>query len=257
MRYIRLLFLLMFTAACPLWAAGEVNERRSLAPDGLVEVEMISGSIRVIGWDRAEVEITGRLKRPDEQLEIDSDGGHVSIEVSPPHGRYHDLDESLEIRMPRGARLEVETVSAPVDATDLSGDVVISSISGNIRLKGNLRSVEAETVSGLITLEDGGDLREGTFETVSGVIRARANFQPRGNFEFETVSGTIELTVPAGLAADFEVQTFSGRIDSDLGPDPRRPDPPLPSRELIFSTGSGGARITVQSFSGMVKIRQE
>jgi hypothetical protein len=257
MRYGQLLLLVMLTAACPLWAAEEVNQRRPLAPDGLVEVEMISGSIRVIGWDRAEVEITGRLKRPHEQLEIDSDDDEVTIEVSPPHGRHHDLDESLEIRIPRGARLEVETVSAPVDATDLSGDVALSSISGNIRLKGNLRSVEVETVSGMITLEDGGDLQEGDFETVSGVIKARANFQPRGDFDFETVSGTIELTVPPGLAADFEVSTFSGRIDSDLGPDPRRIDPPLPSQELIFSTGSGGARISAQSFSGVVKIRTE
>jgi hypothetical protein len=248
---------MILTAACPLWADGEVNERRPLAPDGLVEVEMISGSIRVIGWDKAEVEITGRLKRPHEQLEIDSDEDAVSIEVSPPHGRHHNLDESLQIRMPRGARLEVETVSAPVDVTDLTGDVVISSISGSIRLQGSLRSVEVETVSGIITLEGGGDLREGTFETVSGLIRARANFQPRGRFEFETVSGSIELTVPPGLAADFEIQTFSGRIDSDLGPDPRRIDPPLPSRELVFSTGSGGARISVQSFSGMVKIREK
>jgi hypothetical protein len=257
MRYARLLFVMMLAAACPLWASGEVNERRSMSPGGLVEVEMISGTIRVIGWDQNAVEITGRLTRPAEQLDIDSDGDVVSIEVNPLHGRYHDLDESLEIRMPRGARLEVETVSAPVDVTDLTGDVALSSISGNIRLKGDLRSVEVETVSGTITLEDGGDLRRGSFETVSGVIRARANFQPRGRFDFETISGTVELTVPSGMAADFEVQTFSGRIDSDFGPDPRRIDPPLPSQELIFSTGAGGARITIESFSGMVKIRQE
>jgi len=257
MGYARLLFVVMLVAAGPLWASGEVNERRSVSPDGLVEIEMISGSIRVIGWDKNEVEITGNLWRPEEQLEISADGGVVSIEVSPPYGRHHDLDERLEVRMPRGARLEVETVSAPIDVTDLNGDVALSSISGNIVLNGNLRSIVAETVSGLITLENGGDLRQGNFETVSGMIRARANFQPRGRFEFESVSGTVELIVPAGMAADFEVQTFSGRIDSDFGPDPRRIDPPLPSQELIFSTGAGGARILVESFSGMVRIRRE
>lgn len=257
MKYTRLLFVMMLAAAFPLWASEEVNERRSMSPDGLVEVEMISGTIRVIGWDQDAVEIKGRLTRPREQLDVDSDEDEVSIEVMPLHGRYHDLDERLEIRMPRTARLEVETVSAPIDVTDLIGDVALSSISGNIRLKGNLRRIEAETVSGLITLEDGGDLRQGSFETVSGNIRARANFQPRGRFDFETVSGTVELTVPAGLAANFEVETFSGSIDSDFGPDPRRIDPPLPSLELIFSTGAGGARISIESFSGRVKIRQD
>ena len=257
MRYARLLFMGTLVAAGQLWASEEVNERRSMAPDGLVEIEMISGTIRVIGWSEDAVEIAGRLRRPQDQLEIDSDGGHVSIEVSPPYGSHHGLEESLEIRMPRGARLEVETVSAPIDVTDLNGDVALSSISGNIVLKGNLRSVEAATVSGLITLEDGGDLRQGSFETVSGMIRARANFQPRGRFEFESVSGTVELIVPAGMAADFEVETFSGRIDSDFGPDPRHIDPPLPSQELIFSTGAGGARIMIESFSGTVRIRRE
>lgn len=256
MKYARLLFVLMLVAVGPLWASGEVNERRSMSPDGMVEVEMISGTIRVIGWSQDAVEITGRLRRPLDQLEIDGDGDIISIEVSPPYGSSRGDEERLDIRMPRGARLEVETVSAPIDVTDLSGDVALSSISGNIRLKGNLRSVEAETVSGTIVLEEGGDLREGSFETVSGTIRARANFQPRGRFDFETVSGTIELTVPSGTAANFEVQTFSGDIDSDFG-SPRRIDPPLPSQELIFTTGAGGARISIESFSGRVKIRQE
>ena len=105
MRYARLLFVVTLAAACPLWASEEVNERRSMSPDGLVEIEMISGTIRVIGWDEDAVEITGRLWRPLDQLEIDSDGDQVSIEVNPPYGRHHNLDESLEIRMPRGASL--------------------------------------------------------------------------------------------------------------------------------------------------------
>jgi len=256
MKYACLLFVVILAGTCPLWASGEVDERRSMSPDGLVEIEMISGTIRVIGWSEDAIEIRGRLRRPLDQLEIDSDGDEVSIEVSPPYGSHRGDEESLEIRMPRGARLEVETVSAPIDVEDLNGDVAVSSISGSIRLRGNLRSVEAETVSGLITLKDGGDLRQGSFETVSGNIRARANFQPRGRFDFESVSGTVELTVPSGVAANFEVQTFSGRIDSDFGT-PRKIDPPMPSQELIFTTGAGGARISIESFSGMVKIRQE
>jgi hypothetical protein len=251
-----LLFVMMLAAAPPLWASEEINERRSMSPDGRVGVEMISGTIRVIGWDDDAVEIKGRLTRPSEQLDIDSDRDEVSIEIEPLQGRYHDLDESLEIRMPRTARLEVATVSAPIDVTDLMGDVALASISGDIRLKGNLRRVEVETVSGTIRLEDGGDLRRGSFETVSGNIRARANFQPRGDFDFETVSGTIELTVPATVSASFEVETFSGSIDSDFGR-PVRIDPPLPSQELVYSTGAGGARIRIDSFSGRVKIRQE
>ncbi len=93
---------------------------------------------------------------------------------------------------------------------------------------------------------------------MSGTIRARADFQPRGRFEFETVSGNIELRVPAGTSVDFELETFSGVIKNEVtGDEPRRTDPPLPSQELSFSIGSGGARISATSFSGAVRILKD
>ena len=49
MRYARLLFLLVLTAACPLWADGEVNERRPRPPDGLGAVGRTPGPTRVVG----------------------------------------------------------------------------------------------------------------------------------------------------------------------------------------------------------------
>ena len=113
-------------------------------------------------------------------------------------------------------------------------------------------------MSGTIILEDGGDLSEGSFETVSGTIKARANFQPRGHFEFETVSGEVELRIPSGLAASFELETFSGVIRNEVTSDqPQQTDPPLPSQELHFSIGSGGALISATSFSGVVKILKD
>ena len=258
MKRLTLFLAALFLAAPGLRASEPVDERRTLSERGVLQLEMISGSVEIIGWDKAEVAITGQLHDVSEQLEIDSDGDEISIEVSPPSGRFHNLPpEKLEIHVPRTVTIEIETVSAPINATGLEGDVSLSSISGSIRLKGDLRRVEAATVSGTITLEDGGNLQSGEFETVSGTIKARANFQPRGSFEFETVSGMIELFVPAGVAADFEVETFSGSIKNELGPEPRRTGSILPAQELNFSIGSGGARISIQSFSGRVRIRKE
>ncbi len=259
MRKTGLILLAALAAAAPLWADEPVDERRPLYSTGAVEIEMISGTIKVVGWDRSEVEITGRLHDVSEQLEVDSDGEDVSIEILPPRGRHHNLPaEVIKVRMPRGARLEIETISASIDVTELEGDLSLSSISGEIHLAGDLRRVEVETVSGTIILEDGGDLNEGSFESVSGTIRARADFQPRGRFEFETISGNIELRIPAGTAADFELETFSGVIKNKVTSDePRRTDPPLPSQELSFSIGSGGARISATSFSGAVRILKD
>ena len=62
MRKTGLILLAALAAAAPLWADEPVDERRPLSSTGAVEIEMISGTIKVIGWDRSEVEITGRLQ---------------------------------------------------------------------------------------------------------------------------------------------------------------------------------------------------
>ena len=124
MRKTSLVLLATLVVAAPLWADETINERRPLSSTGAVEIEMISGTVKVIGWDQSEVEITGRLNDVSEQLEIDVDHDAVSIEIMPSRGRHHNLPaEMIEVRMPRGARLELETISASIDVTELTGDV--------------------------------------------------------------------------------------------------------------------------------------
>src|SRR2546427_12788190 len=43
--------------------AAQVDQRRPAASDGLVEIENPAGSVRVIGWSKAEVAVTGNVGR--------------------------------------------------------------------------------------------------------------------------------------------------------------------------------------------------
>jgi len=56
---------LLLTAllAAPLGAETPVDQRRPAALDGLVDIENMAGSIRVTGWDKAEIVVSGRLGR--------------------------------------------------------------------------------------------------------------------------------------------------------------------------------------------------
>lgn len=56
------------------------------------------------------------------------------------------------------------------------------------------------------------------------------------------------------MNADFQIETFSGSINNDIGPAARRTDKYSPGKELRFTNGSGGARVSIESFSGSVKI---
>jgi hypothetical protein len=69
------------------------------------------------------------------------------------------------------------------------------------------------------------------------------------------MSGTITVRNAGGLSAEWEVSTFSGDIDNEVGPAAERNSRYAPGRSVRFSTG-GGAEISLNSFSGRVKIRQ-
>jgi predicted membrane protein len=68
------------------------------------------------------------------------------------------------------------------------------------------------------------------------------------------MSGNVTLVVPRSIAADFEISTFSGNIKNQIGPKPKRTSKYTPGETAEFSTGGGGARITLSSFSGTVKL---
>ena len=247
-----LLALIIITTA---WAERPVNESRSASSDGVVEIEILGGSITIVGWDRNEVEVTGDLGDGKQELEIEGEGDHITIEVVLPRGRHQNIEGAdLQIRVPRASRVEVESVSANIEASEVTGRLILETVSGNVTVEGEPEELEMSSVSGDIRFEGDGMLKEGSFETVSGNVFGSTDFDSRGSFSFETVSGNVELRVPSGINARFEVSTFSGNIRNEIGPEPKRSSSILPSQELEFTVGSGGARISLQAFSGNVKI---
>src|SRR5262249_42400040 len=233
---------------------------------------------------KAEVEITGTLGDEYQKLKITGGKDRTTIEVDYPdddddddqadtdqrddrdrdrsHGRHyhHHCDyagSDLVIKVPRKCRIEADRVSAPITVADLSERVELSSVSGDLEVQGSAREVKLCTVSGDILLRDGKSLENAQANSVSGTLRTQANLRSGGSFKFETVSGDVELKLPSSIGADFKVSTFSGRITNDFGAKVEKASSYLPSEELSFSVGSGGARVSVQSFSGSIRILKE
>ena len=110
------------------WAEKQVDETRPADPDARVSVEIISGSIRVTGWDRNEVHITGSIGDDVDALEISGSGRSIAIDLDVPDSwgrRRRDIDANLEISVPTAARVSVETVSANIAVNDVSGSIAI------------------------------------------------------------------------------------------------------------------------------------
>jgi len=253
MRKLLVIATLLAAAGGVVWSQQTVNQRRAASRDGIVEIENIAGSVVVIGWDRAEVEVTGTISRRNSRLDFDSVENRTKIEVDVDDDE--DVGEShLEIRVPRDSRLDIETVSASVEVRDVRGDMEIQTVAGPVEVRGAPRELEIGTISSRIDFVGDGELRRGDFQSVSGRIEVDADLSPSGRFEFETVSGAVTLRVPRSIGADFDVSSFSGDIMNDFGGVARKSSPYIPAKELRMSVGGGGARVEIETLSGVIKI---
>ncbi len=295
MKRIKLWIVLLSLGATALWAEKPVDRTVPADPNGSVEIEIISGSVKVNGWGSAEVQVTGTLGDDVQELEVREEGGHIEIDLKIPknnHGRNLKIKADLEIWVPAGAEVSVETVSAPIQANGLSGLLELSSVSGSINAEGSPSRVELETVSGTIHWKGsdtevsaesvsgsihlegaarvvevsavsgeikvfGENLDRVAMEAVSGSLLLEGSLSSQARLDASVHSGIITLALPADTAASLRVETFSGELINDFGPEAERSGQYAPGKSLDFSTGSGGAEVKVESFSGKVHLKKQ
>ena len=288
--------LLLALAAPPTGAQEKLDRRLPATSTGTVQVRNLAGSVRIVGWDRNEVQVQGTLGQGTERLDFENRSGVIVIEVILPERRDQRRENriegsELEIRVPAGAVMDVRTVSAGIRVEGVRGalelesvsgeiqtvgepeEVRASSISGDIDVAASRGLVHANTISGEVTIGQAvGEFRvstisgnatvrvraltEGTFDSIAGNFRFDGDLAARARLDLESHSGTIELTVPANISARFEVDTFSGSIRNEFGQEPERTSKYVPGKELNFTQGAGDARILIHVFSGRVEIRK-
>jgi len=205
--------------------ARSVDETKPCDPDADIYIKNISGSIKVEGWDRNDTRVRGTVGEDVERLEFDADGDDVEIRVIVPRNtRRAKIRTDLVINVPRGAELQIDTVSAPIEVRDITGDdhelktvsgsievincdgeFELNTVSGAIDHKDARADVDAESVSG--SVEIGGSPGEVNAESVSGQVRVSG---ARESVDAESVSGS--LRVEGEGIEDVEMNTVSGSI---------------------------------------------
>jgi DUF4097 and DUF4098 domain-containing protein YvlB len=261
----------------------------SLAIDkrGIVDLSLSSGEITVTGWSRSDV----RIKAQSEYglLKLDASPARITLSIRSRSGRQGET--KYEVSLPVGTRVitktssgetvirgvkgeidaqavsgdidvddanervSLETISGEITVQRATGDIRLTSVSGDVSLATATADVEVETVSGEITLT-GLKSKFVRTETTSGDIEFDGAIDPAGRYEFRAHSGDVRVVLPSGAGASVDVETFSGTINSDfrivlepgetsLGVSPKRFD---------FKVGDGGARVSLESFSGDIRI---
>lgn len=283
----------MLTAAAPLRAQQKVNQRFAVTPTASIRFFGDVGSLRIIGWDRDSVVVTGTLPAG---ARLDASRGGDAERPSPGMKIYVEVprspapDAKLELRVPSRARVWSKSGSADVEVTGLTGGLDLNIVGGSARIACSPAELQVESMDGSVTIEGSpawlraktatGDivLRGGSEDagvsTVSGAVRVGEGRFERGKFtsvtgpivfagdlargatlDFDTHGGPIELRLAPRLDAEFDLATVTGSIENTLTA--RRPIAGREGRgmELGFTGGTGRARILVRSFKGNIYLR--
>lgn len=299
MKTARFIPLLLSLSIGQALADTPINLSRDAAPNVRLSISNVKGAVTVTAWDRNQVQVSGRLGDGAKPLSIDGSASDMSIKVQS-QGKSGwfawNSDTSmgattLDVRVPKGASLDVDVVSAPMSIDGIDGGKIkvntvsgkarvnartplaeVDSVSGNIELAGSAGKVSLQTVSGDILAPNvgeeaelqtvsgrirvnGGPWRKLNLSTVSGDVQLGGSLAANGNFDVDSMSGDVQVVVPGNLSAIIHASTFSGDLRSDFGTVQKVEHGP--GSELRATVGGGGAKMNIETFSGDLRIRRQ
>jgi hypothetical protein len=278
------------TLADAAFAQQKVDVRRAVTRDVYVRLNGAFSSLKVTGWDRDSLVMTGSLPKGSRfepamnQGSAPVPGVKFYIEAAP----FATTAGSLELFVPVGATVWAKSGSANIDVTGITGGLDLNIVGGSISVNGNPRELNIESMDGTVSVTGAptwmraktatGDItvrgsctdlgittvsgtvsiREGSFErarieSVTGNVTFGAGVARAGTLLIDSHSGSIELLI-GKASLDIEATTITGSITNNVST--RRPTPGREGRgeELTLSLGIGEARATLRSFKGNIRL---
>jgi hypothetical protein len=218
------------------------------AEGGRVSLENVNGTVRVTGWERAEVRVEAVREAESRQcldrltIEVETAGSALRIKA-----RYPDSDGwflgfarcdcrvDFTVSVPRGAELDgIEMVNGDIEIAGVTGEVRAENVNGDVIIRGAGSRVEASTVNG-------------------GIEVALDALDARGLVDLDSVNGRVVLSLPAGSGADIRAESVNGGIRTDFGLKEKRHR--YVGSELEGTIGDGSARVRIETVNGSIAIR--
>ena len=158
-----------------------------------------------------------------------------------PEGEYRsggtgrsDVVVDFTVRLPRGVRLDANTVFGDVNVAGASAPLKIRTVSGD---------VDVETAQGPVTVG-----------SVNGAVHARVRgFADTGAVSITTVNGSATLELPPALDADVEAHTINGSISTDY---PLSVSGKFTTHNLKGAVGRGGREVRVTTVNGSIQLKK-
>jgi DUF4097 and DUF4098 domain-containing protein YvlB len=279
---------------------------RTVAADPRVTVSacVASGDITVHSWDRNEVRarisdgVQIDLTRTDQNKTQTATELRLTVQ-----GRHSTKGASclplgdVELTVPRGAGVKLQTSSGEISATEVAGvtatsqsgtitiekvhgEIDLNTIGGEISVRNSTGRFNLHTVGGSVDARDlapanagdsleagsvGGDVtldriqhRRVKLNTVGGDLTYAGPLSRGGLYSFQAISGQLRLLLPAN--SSFRVKGTlgtGGELSGDFNITAKRASNYNPMRSVDAIVGNGDASIDVSVFSGSIQIRKQ
>jgi hypothetical protein len=240
-----------------------------------LNVDLVSGSIKIIGYDGKDVvidadpsgEASGRKHQARDSRRVgagDAEGMHringgdnlditakeknnqVTVSSGAPNKSI-----TLTIKVPQNATsIKLSTVNGGIiTVSNVNADLEVSNVNGAITMDNISGSVVANTVNGNVKV---------VFKSVDS----------KAAMAFTTLNGNVDVTFPANLKASFKIKSDMGNIytDFDMATDKSTPKVTKTAKDGMYrltmdewvygKVDGGGPEIMMKTMNGSIYIRK-
>jgi len=225
--------------------AGDVSAH------GTVRIENVHGNIEVIGWNRSSGEVDATVQGDPNAIRVDGnfEGGDLRVSSTQVDAKA-DVSVDYVVHVPAGAHVIITTVTGNIVVRGVTGAVDATSTDGDVDVNGAGGPVSASSTSGDVRAT--GLRGDSTLRSVSGDVRAEFDeLDGSQAVKAESTAGEVTLVMPANASARITAQTVSGAIHSDDG-DHGSGD--LAGASVVTTTGKGTATVNLRAISGDITI---
>ena len=282
----------------------QVERTVTADPHVIVSVCVASGDITVNSWARNEVRARISDGVQIDLTRVDQGKTQTATELKlTVQGRRSSRGSSclplgdIELTVPRGAGVNLQTSSGEISASEVAGvtatsqsgtitvekvhgEVDLNTIGGEISVRNSTGTFKLHTVGGSVDARDlapanagdsleagsvGGDVTLDRIQhqrlklnTVGGEVSYAGPLSRGGRYSFQTISGRLRLLLPPN--SSFRVKGSlgtGGELSSDFKITAERASNYSPMRSVDAIVGNGDASINVSVFSGSIEIRKQ
>lgn len=177
-----------------------------------------------------------------------------------------------------GISVNVSTTSAPITVESLSGEIGLSSETGQITVRNvagshlrvrsmnaavnfsnvTLSRVDIQSAGGAVQLSNVTGQRVAV-GTTSGNIDYRGDCSGGGDYVLTTHSGAIDVTLPPTASVDLTARSTNGTVENafPLKEKTHNSFVPRQGRSFAGTSNSGSSSVELQSFSGKIRVKKQ